>query len=133
MITLENTNDIPDLPGVYYFKQEGVSIYIGKSVNLRARVRSHIQQAQLSKKEYAIVSQADTLEWSTTCLLYTSRAWMAISMLTMCTWLIKHLLDEHLDRIPQHILEHLMSFEIFLPKHQMQRCAAIKKADSLLM
>lgn len=66
MITLENTNDIPDLPGVYYFKQEGVSIYIGKSVNLRARVRSHIQQAQLSKKEYAIVSQADTLEWSTT-------------------------------------------------------------------
>lgn len=66
MITLENTNDIPDLPGVYYFKQDGASIYIGKSVNLRARVRSHIQQAKLSKKEYAIVSQADTLEWSTT-------------------------------------------------------------------
>ncbi len=66
MITLENTNDIPDLPGVYYFKQDGDSIYIGKSVNLRARVRSHIQQAKLSKKEFAIVSQADTLEWSTT-------------------------------------------------------------------
>lgn len=66
MITLENTLDIPDQPGVYFFKLDGTSIYIGKSVNLRARVRSHIHQAQLSKKEHAIVSQANTIEWTVT-------------------------------------------------------------------
>lgn len=66
MITLEDAHTLPDQPGVYFFQLGDVPLYIGKSVNLRARVKSHIAQAKLSKKEYAIVSQSDTLKFMTT-------------------------------------------------------------------
>ena len=37
--------DLPDLPGVYIFKDEGgAPIYVGKAKSLRARVRSYFQE-----------------------------------------------------------------------------------------
>lgn len=66
MITHTDVGDIPDQPGVYFFMKDNTPIYIGKSVNIRTRVKSHIAQAKLSKKEHAIVSQADTVEYRTT-------------------------------------------------------------------
>ena len=66
MISREDANELPDQPGVYFFNSGKTPLYIGKSVNLRTRVKSHISQAQLSKKEFAIISQADNLTFLTT-------------------------------------------------------------------
>ncbi len=66
MIHRESVSDMPDQPGVYFFKKGKTPIYIGKSVNIRTRVYSHIAQAKLSKKEHAIVSQADSVDFMTT-------------------------------------------------------------------
>ncbi|OGK51573.1 hypothetical protein A3B02_01540 [Candidatus Roizmanbacteria bacterium RIFCSPLOWO2_01_FULL_42_14] len=61
MIQLKDTKGLPDQCGVYIFRDENQAIYIGKSVNIRARVRSHIHQAGLLKKEHAIVSHATSI------------------------------------------------------------------------
>lgn len=66
MITLEDAQGFPDQPGIYFFRTGDTPIYIGKSINIRARVKSHISQAKLSKKELAIVSQADNVQCMTT-------------------------------------------------------------------
>jgi len=66
MITRASTQCLPDQPGVYFFMKGDTPIYIGKSVNIRARVHSHIQASKLSRKEYAIVSQADAMDYMTT-------------------------------------------------------------------
>lgn len=42
-LSLEEVRKLPDTPGVYYFHDEdGHIIYIGKSVNIRSRVMSHL-------------------------------------------------------------------------------------------
>lgn len=47
----ESIDRLPEKPGVYYFYDEaGKIIYIGKSVNIHDRVRSHLSDS-LSKKE----------------------------------------------------------------------------------
>lgn len=47
----EIIDQLPELPGVYYFYDEnGHIIYVGKSINISERVRSHLSD-NLSKKE----------------------------------------------------------------------------------
>lgn len=62
----ESINALPSQIGVYIFWQEEVPLYIGKSVNIRARVKSHVQQARLSKKEAAIIEHSTHLTHLTT-------------------------------------------------------------------
>ncbi len=66
MITKEMALDMPIEPGIYIFKKEGTPIYIGKSVNIKARVLSHLAQSHISPKENAIVENADSLDFQTT-------------------------------------------------------------------
>ena len=66
MITLKDADSLPDQPGVYFFNVKGIPHYIGKSVNIRARVKSHIHQAKLSHKERAIVELADSITYDVT-------------------------------------------------------------------
>ena len=56
---------LPTRPGVYVMKSsDGTVIYVGKAVNLRARVRSYFhQQAQLSPKTHRLVQHIADLEW----------------------------------------------------------------------
>lgn len=57
--------DIKNLPttnGIYIFKSHGKPIYIGKSVNIKARVKSHIENAKNDAKEKAIIEGSDELE-----------------------------------------------------------------------
>ncbi len=56
---------LPTRPGVYIMKSsDGTVIYVGKAVNLRARVRSYFhQQAQLSPKTHRLVQHITDLEW----------------------------------------------------------------------
>ncbi len=62
----KTVDKIPTLCGVYLFKKGAEILYIGKSVNLRARIRSHIKNAQLDAKEAAIVNQTDLIDYITT-------------------------------------------------------------------
>lgn len=59
--TKEAIDQLEQIAGVYVYEQNGVPLYIGKSVNIRARLRSHIQNAQTSEKERQYVEGADFL------------------------------------------------------------------------
>jgi len=57
---------LPGKPGVYYFKNyEGKIIYIGKSINIKKRVKSHLNNYQ-TKKGMAIIENIHTVDFEIT-------------------------------------------------------------------
>lgn len=60
------SQQLPAANGVYRFKRGEDILYIGKSVNLKARVISHIESAKLNAKEAAIVHNSDTVDYFVT-------------------------------------------------------------------
>ena len=57
-------DDIPDAPGVYLFHGEnGVVLYVGKSVSLRSRVLSHFAGDHRDSKDMKIAQQVQRVEW----------------------------------------------------------------------
>ncbi len=51
--------DLPQAPGVYIFEDDaGLPLYVGKSVNIRARVRSHFTSATTIAKELRMSLQS---------------------------------------------------------------------------
>ncbi|MBN1390949.1 MAG: excinuclease ABC subunit UvrC [Candidatus Thermoplasmatota archaeon] len=57
---------LPDRCGVYLFRSgEGNVLYVGKAINIRARVRSHLQDTG-NEKEVRLRREADTIEWIAT-------------------------------------------------------------------
>src|SRR3989344_2666899 len=59
MIDSKGVTNLPSSSGIYQFLVKGKPIYIGKSVNIKARVLSHIKAAEFSKKEKLIIEHAD--------------------------------------------------------------------------
>ncbi len=60
-------DDMPETPGVYLFYGENeLPLYIGKSVNIRARVLSHFSSDHASTKEMRISQEIKRVEWMTT-------------------------------------------------------------------
>ena len=60
-------DEIPETPGVYLFYGENdLPIYVGKSVNLRARVLAHFAADVRSSKSMRIVQQITRLDWKET-------------------------------------------------------------------
>ena len=58
---------MPETPGVYLFYGENnLPLYIGKSVNIRARVLSHFSSDHSSSKEMRISQEIKHIEWITT-------------------------------------------------------------------
>jgi DNA polymerase-3 subunit epsilon len=56
--------DMPETPGVYLFYGENdLPIYIGKGVNIRARVYSHFSRDHASAKEMRISQETKRVEW----------------------------------------------------------------------
>lgn len=56
--------DMPESPGVYLFYGENsLPLYIGKSVNIRARVLSHFSGDHSSTKEMRICQEVKRVEW----------------------------------------------------------------------
>lgn len=57
-------DEIPETPGVYLFYGENnLPLYIGKSVNLRARVMSHFSSDHRSTKEMRISQEIKYIDW----------------------------------------------------------------------
>ena len=57
-------DDIPEAPGVYLFYGDNdVALYIGKSVNLRARVMSHFAGDYRIAKDMRIAQQVKRIDW----------------------------------------------------------------------
>ena len=62
----EKIKQLPDLPGVYIFKDRGQAIiYIGKATSLRRRVSSYFSR-ELSTKTQALVARIADVEYRLT-------------------------------------------------------------------
>ena len=60
-------DDMPETPGVYlFYGDNALPLYIGKSVNIRARVLSHFSSDHASTKEMRISQEIKHIEWITT-------------------------------------------------------------------
>ena len=60
-------DEVPETPGVYLFYGENdLPLYVGKSVNLRARVLGHFAGDRTSAKESRIVQQVKRIDWRET-------------------------------------------------------------------
>ena len=54
---------VPTTNGIYIFKKGNEPVYIGKSVNIKARLLSHIENAKNDAKEAAIIENSDSIEY----------------------------------------------------------------------
>lgn len=61
--TITDFHDAPGTCGVYEYWKNGELLYIGKAINLKARLSSHAQNAKLDAKEAAIVA-GDTIKYT---------------------------------------------------------------------
>ena len=65
-ITIHDPSAAPTTPGVYRYMSGRRVLYIGKSVNLRARLKSHASMAKYDPQESAIQAQHDHLDYIVT-------------------------------------------------------------------
>lgn len=64
--TKEALKDLPSTFGIYVFSKDGIPVYIGKSVNIKARVLSHIENAKKDPKEAAIIENTTNIGYFVT-------------------------------------------------------------------
>lgn len=61
-IKKDELKKLPTTAGVYIFRYKKEILYIGKSVNIKARVLSHWENAKIDAKEASIIGGADRVE-----------------------------------------------------------------------
>ena len=54
---------LPSTSGIYIFKKNKSYLYVGKSVNIKARVKSHFENAKIDIKESLIVKNSDSIDY----------------------------------------------------------------------
>jgi DNA polymerase-3 subunit epsilon len=59
-------DNIPNLPGVYYFHSDKALLYVGKSVALRERINSHFSSDHLSQKDLELSQQVTSITYELT-------------------------------------------------------------------
>src|SRR3989339_366100 len=62
-LSTPGVENLPSTTGIYLFKKNNTILYIGKSVNIKARVLSHIENAKIDTKESLIISQTNKIEY----------------------------------------------------------------------
>lgn len=63
---LDDLGALPARPGVYvFFGQNELPLYVGKSINMRSRVRSHVQQP-VSRRHDRMMTQTRRIAWMRT-------------------------------------------------------------------
>ncbi len=65
-LTRKNINKLGQITGVYIFKKENEILYIGKSINIKARVLSHLENAKKDPKDKKLIENSDSLEFINT-------------------------------------------------------------------
>ncbi len=65
-LTNKDFDDLPESPGVYIFWADDIALYVGKSVNIKDRVRSHFTSDHATSKDLKISSQIKKIETITT-------------------------------------------------------------------
>lgn len=66
-ISSQIVDNLPDLPGVYiFYGSSGMPLYVGKSVNIKERVKSHFSSDHSSSLEMKISQQIESIEAITT-------------------------------------------------------------------
>ena len=63
MINQKIIENLPSLGGVYIFKKRRSYLYVGKSVNIKARIKAHFENAKLDSKEKALITNSDSIEY----------------------------------------------------------------------
>ncbi len=59
----ETLDELPTYSGVYrFFSSENTLLYVGKSIDIRARVQSHIQEGRKPGRHQRIMSQVSRIE-----------------------------------------------------------------------
>ncbi len=66
MIDQQKINNLPTTTGVYIFKKGEKVLYVGKSVNIKARVKSHLENVRLDPKEAAMIDACDRVDYIVT-------------------------------------------------------------------
>lgn len=61
-VSREVINTVPSTHGVYLFICKGKILYVGKSINLKVRLLSHLENAKVDPKEAAIINNSDAIE-----------------------------------------------------------------------
>lgn len=61
-IKKDKLKKLPTTAGVYIFRHKKEILYVGKSVNIKARVLSHWENARIDAKEASIIGGADRVE-----------------------------------------------------------------------
>ncbi len=64
--TILEASDAPTTAGVYMYMKASTPLYIGKAVNLKARLASHVQNAKLDAREAAYVTGAADIRYAET-------------------------------------------------------------------
>lgn len=67
--TKVNFSEIPDEPGVYFFKRGNEALYVGKATSLKSRIRSYFDEQLLEKRGAVVdkaVTDATSISWEVT-------------------------------------------------------------------
>ena len=62
MVTRNQIDNLPSTIGLYLFKKDNIINYIGKSVNIKMRVLSHLENTKLDNKEKLIIESSNKIE-----------------------------------------------------------------------
>lgn len=66
-LSAEQISNLPETPGVYiFYGDKGMPLYVGKSINLKERIRSHFSQDYQQTREMKIAQQIKSIETITT-------------------------------------------------------------------
>jgi len=59
--SIKDTDKLPSTVGVYIFEANKKSLYIGKSINIKARVKAHLEAAKFDQKENNLIKNSKTI------------------------------------------------------------------------
>lgn len=62
-LSKESMRKIPGGIGIYLFTHGSKIVYIGKSINIKARLLSHLENAKIDRKEKAILDNSNSIEY----------------------------------------------------------------------
>jgi excinuclease ABC subunit C len=63
MIDKNKINSLPSQSGVYLFKKNNYVLYVGKSINIKERIKNHLEQTKNNLKEKKLFNEANNIEY----------------------------------------------------------------------